>query len=105
LDTVRGLPEGKGENVSQHENLKKWFLYFWDFRSKYYPPASRSDQVRLFIEKLQNKGQSQMKAKPGFQFFAVFVPAYTEERFWRAQGYSPCEEIEIYPRCSFKAGN
>ncbi|MEW6571608.1 MAG: integron integrase [Nitrospirota bacterium] len=51
------------KDASQHENLKKWFLYFWDFRAKYRPPDSRSEQVRLFIEKLQNKGQSQVQQK------------------------------------------
>jgi integron integrase len=50
--------KAKVKDVSQHENLKKWFSYFWDFRAKYCPPDSRSEQVRLFIEKLQQKKQS-----------------------------------------------
>ncbi|MBI5187216.1 MAG: integron integrase [Nitrospinae bacterium] len=51
--------KAKVKDISRHENLKKWFLYFWDFRAKYHPPDSRSEQVRLFIEKLQNKKQSE----------------------------------------------
>jgi hypothetical protein len=51
--------KAKVKDISRHENLKKWFLYFWDFCVKYRPPDSRSEQVRLFIEKLQNKKQSE----------------------------------------------
>lgn len=29
--------KAKVKDVSKHENLKKWFLYFWDFRAKYQP--------------------------------------------------------------------
>ncbi len=43
------------KDISQHENLKKWLFYFWDFCAKYHPPDSRSEHVRLFIEKLQVK--------------------------------------------------
>lgn len=51
--------KSKVKDVSLHEDLKKWFLYFWDFREKYYPPDSKSEQVRLFAEKLKEKKQSQ----------------------------------------------
>jgi hypothetical protein len=30
---------------------RKWLMYCLDFRVKYPPPDSRSEQVRLFIEK------------------------------------------------------
>lgn len=55
--------KAKVKDISRHENLKKWFLYFWDFRVKYHPPDSRSEQVRMFIEKLQNKKQSEANQK------------------------------------------
>ncbi|MCL5236382.1 MAG: integron integrase [Nitrospirae bacterium] len=55
--------KAKVKDVSQHENLKKWFLYFWDFLAKYHPPDSRSEQIRLFIEKLKEKKQSQEQQK------------------------------------------
>lgn len=55
--------KAKAKDVSQHENLKKWFLFFWDFCVKYRPPDARSEQVRLFIEKLQEKKQSQAQQK------------------------------------------
>lgn len=55
--------KAKAKDSSQHENLKKWFLYFWDFLAKYRLPYSRSEQIRLFIEKLQEKMQSPTQQK------------------------------------------
>lgn len=55
--------KAKVKDISQHENLKKWFLYFWDFGTKYHPPDSRSEQVSLFIGKLQDKKQSEAQQK------------------------------------------
>ncbi|NJD55146.1 MAG: integron integrase [Nitrospirae bacterium] len=49
--------KAKVKDASRHAGYKKWLLYFWDFRSKYQPPETRSDQIRLFIEKLQQKKQ------------------------------------------------
>jgi hypothetical protein len=45
--------------VSRHADYKKWLRYFLDFRRKYKLPDSRSDQVRMFIQKLRSKKQSQ----------------------------------------------
>src|SRR4030065_181510 len=69
----------KVNDVSQHENLKKWFLYFWDFRAKYRPPDSRSEQVRLFIEKLQKKGQSQVHEKKAAHAVSLYFQMHDTE--------------------------
>jgi hypothetical protein len=71
--------KAKVKDVSQHENLKKWFLYFWDFRAKYCPPDSRSEQVRLFIEKLQNKGQSQVLQKQAAHAVSLYFQMHDAE--------------------------
>ena len=39
-------------------DYKKWLRYFLDFCSKYPVPEARSDQVRLFIDKLREKRQT-----------------------------------------------
>jgi hypothetical protein len=44
--------------VSRHADYRKWLRYYLDFRSKYPLPASRSEQVRLFIQKLREKKQT-----------------------------------------------
>jgi hypothetical protein len=71
--------KAKVKDVSQHENLKKWFLDFWDFRSKYHTPDSRSEQVRLFIEKLQNKGQSHIQQKQAAQAVSLYFQMHDAE--------------------------
>jgi integron integrase len=43
---------------ASHNDYRKWLRYFLDYRIKYPPPEQRSEQVRLFIEKLRSKGQS-----------------------------------------------
>lgn len=44
--------------VAAHNDYRKWLRYFLDFCEKHSPPDSRSDQVRLFIEKLGSKNQT-----------------------------------------------
>jgi hypothetical protein len=39
-------------------DYRKWLRYFLDFRGKYHLPDSRSEQTRLFIEKLRAKKQT-----------------------------------------------
>lgn len=39
-------------------DYRKWLRYFLDFRAKYHPPDARSEQVRLFMEKLHEKKQT-----------------------------------------------
>jgi integron integrase len=44
--------------VNAHSDYRKWLRYFLDFRAKLSLPDSRSDQVRLFAEKLRSKNQT-----------------------------------------------
>jgi integron integrase len=41
-----------------HNDYRKWLRYYLDFRAKYPLLDDRSEQVRLFIEKMRSKGQS-----------------------------------------------
>jgi hypothetical protein len=40
------------------DDYRKWLRYYLDFRVKYSLPAEKSEQVRLFIEKMRSKGKS-----------------------------------------------
>ncbi|NTW68026.1 MAG: integron integrase, partial [Nitrospirae bacterium] len=40
------------------DDYRKWLRYYLDFRIKYPPPNVKSEQVRLFIEKMRSKGKS-----------------------------------------------
>lgn len=51
---------------------RKWVMYFMDFRAKYHVPAERSDQVRLFSEKLRSKGQSEAQVAQAADAVSLF---------------------------------
>jgi hypothetical protein len=55
------VQEKRGVPSSFRSDFTKWLRYFLDFCSKHHPPASKSDQVRLFVDKLKSKGQSTEK--------------------------------------------
>lgn len=71
--------KAKVKDASQHDNFKKWFLYFWDFRIKYHPPDSRAEQVRLFIEKLHNKGQSKTQQEQAAHAVSLYFQMHDAE--------------------------
>jgi integron integrase len=62
----------RGVSLSLHAAYRKWLCYFLDFRSKYPPPASKSEQVRLFINKLRSKGQSPENQKQAAHTLSLF---------------------------------
>lgn len=49
--------------AAQHVEYKKWLRYFLDFCNKYSPPDSKSEQIRLFCEKLRAKRQSESQCR------------------------------------------
>jgi len=58
LERFEAILEKRAVPPIQRANYKKWLRYFLDFRAKYPTPAARSDQVRLFIDKLREKKQT-----------------------------------------------
>ena len=58
LERFEAILEKRAVSPIQRANYKKWLRYFLDFRAKYPIPAARSDQVRLFIDKLREKKQT-----------------------------------------------
>jgi len=50
--------EQKRVSLVLRDDYRKWLRYYLDFRVKYPLPDEKSDQVRLFIEKMRSKGQS-----------------------------------------------
>ncbi len=61
-------------------DYRKWLRYFLDFRAKYTSPDSRSDQVRLFIQKLKSKGQSQQQMGQAAQAVSLFFASKSKAR-------------------------
>jgi integron integrase len=97
--------------ASRHSEYRKWLRYYLDFCAKYQPPDSKSERVRLFIEKLRKKKQTPEqqqqaahavslyfeieKKKPAFPFprttervVSVPKPTARRPRYWSEAGYT-----------------
>ena len=65
--------------VSRHADYRKWLLYYLDFRGKYTLPDSKSEHVRLFIEKLQKKNQSPEQQKQAAHALSLYFEILNAE--------------------------
>jgi hypothetical protein len=60
-------------NKSLDIHYRKWLLYFLDFCRKYPPPESKSEQVRLFIEKLKSKKQTPQRCTQAAHAISLYL--------------------------------
>lgn len=74
-----------------HAHYRKWLRYFLDFCRKYPPPDAKSEQIRLFIEKLKSKKQTPRQCSQA----AHAISLYFESQKWQKTDYS--KPIEIKP--------
>jgi hypothetical protein len=58
--------------VARYADYRKWLLYYFDFRGKYTLPDSKSEHVRLFIEKLQKKNQTPEQQKQAAHALSLY---------------------------------
>jgi len=58
----------------------KWLKYYLDFRIKYPPPNSKSDHVRLFVEKLRSKGQTKVQVYQAAHALSLFFSAQSGKK-------------------------
>jgi integron integrase len=72
--------EEKAIPSSARPDYRKWLMYYLDFRVKYPPPDSRSEQVRLFIEKLRSKKQSQKQLNQAAHALSLFFSSQTRNK-------------------------
>ncbi len=72
LKPFDAIMEQKAVPPASWPDYRKWLMYYLDFRVKYPPPDSRSEQVRLFIEKLRSKNQSQKKLEQAAHALSLF---------------------------------
>jgi integron integrase len=66
--------------VSCRSDYKKWLRYYLDFRSKYSLPDSRSEHVRLFIEKLQNNNRSPEQQQQAAHALSIFFESQQQNK-------------------------
>ena len=67
-----------------HVHYRKWLRYFLDFCTKYPPPDAKSEQIRLFIEKLESKKQTPRQCSQA----AHAISLYFESQKWKNADYS-----------------
>ncbi|EFK12267.1 conserved hypothetical protein [delta proteobacterium NaphS2] len=74
--------------ASFHVHYRKWLRYFLDFCEKYAPPEGKSERIRLFIEKLKPKKQTQMEVLRELHdkdlaagYAGVFLPDSLEKKY------------------------
>jgi hypothetical protein len=58
LSQFNAVLEQKAVSATLRDDYRKWLRYYLDFRVKYSLPDAKSEQVRLFIEKMWSKGKS-----------------------------------------------
>ena len=73
--------------ADRHADYKKWLMYYLDFKSKYSLPDSRSEHVRLFIEKLKKKNQSPEQQKQAAHAVSLFFESQNAKR--KAEATTP----------------
>ncbi len=74
------IMEKKSIPLRLRPDCRKWLRYFLDFRAKYSPPDSRSNQVRLFIQKLKSKGQSQQQLGQAAHAVSLYFATQSKAR-------------------------
>ncbi len=57
LESFGAILEKRAISPPERASYEKWLRYFLDFCAGYAVPEARSDQVRLFIDKLREKKQ------------------------------------------------
>ena len=72
--------EQKAVSSSLRDDYRKWLRYYLDFRVKYPPPDAKSEQVRLFIEKMRSKGKSGKSLHHAAHALSLFFTLQTGNR-------------------------
>jgi hypothetical protein len=65
LSQFNAVLERKAVSATLRDYYRKWLRYYLDFRVKYPLPDAKSEQVRLFIEKMWSKSGSVFPLKKG----------------------------------------
>jgi len=102
--------EANGIPVTHFEYYKKWLRYFVDFCEKYAATAEKSEQVRLFLEKLQTKKQSAFQRQQASHAVSLYfemqsietVAAQTTTEVPSRNEYTPPPMTESQPPWVFR---
>ena len=70
--------EKRAVPATSYADYRKWLRYYIDFRSRYTLPDARSEQVRMFVQKLQEKGKTSEQQNQAAQALSLFFESQTE---------------------------
>ena len=65
--------------ADRHADYRKWLRYYLDFRRKYPLPDSKSEHVRLFVEKLKKKNQTPEQQKQAAHAISLFFESQLQK--------------------------
>jgi integron integrase len=68
-------------NTSLHVHYRKWVRYFLDFKRKYPPPKAKSEQVRLFTDKLKSKKQTPQQCTQAAHAVSLFFESQKQKDY------------------------
>jgi integron integrase len=80
LTQFNAVLEQKAVPSSLRDDYRKWLRYYLDFRVKYPPPDVKSEQVRLFIEKMRSKGKSGKSLQHAAHALSLFFSLQTRKK-------------------------
>jgi integron integrase len=72
LDEFNEVLKQRAVVESLHVHYRKWLRYFLDFSQKHKPPEAKSEQVRLFTEKLKSKNQTLQQSAQAAHAVSLF---------------------------------
>ncbi len=81
--------------LASHADYRKWLLYYLDFQSKYTLPDSKSEHVRLFIEKLRKKSQTPKQQAQAAHALSLFFESQLQKK--RVSLSQPAATTPILP--------
>jgi hypothetical protein len=65
--------------IASFKDYKKWLRYFHDFCAKHPVPEPKSEQVRLFIEKLREKKQTGAQCRQAAHAISIYFEMQRDE--------------------------
>ena len=80
LKQFNAVLKQKAISSSLRDDYRKWLMYYLDFRVKYPPPDVKSEQVRLFIEKMRSKGKSGKSLYHAAHALSLFFSLQTRKK-------------------------
>jgi len=83
---------------SLHVPYRKWLRYFLDFSRKYSPPEAKSEQVRLFTDKLKSKNQTPQQCTQAAHAISLFFESQKLKNYSQSESSPPARPANRQPR-------